>query len=99
MLYASSPRVEHLAAFGLTAADLVEDDVQVWPDVWAALRVFEALGTQWRLSPGGPSGLDYTALPVVASMLGIGRRALGALFPDLRLMETEALATMAESRE
>lgn len=88
-----------MAAFGLTAADLAEEDLQVWPDLWPALRVFEALGTQWRIAPGGPYGLDYTALPVVASMLGIGRRALGALFPDLRAMEAEALAVMAQSRE
>ncbi|AIR90758.1 DUF1799 domain-containing protein [Pseudomonas cremoricolorata] len=88
-----------MAAFGLTSSDLVADEVEVWADGWPAFRLFEALGTQWRLAPRGPSGLDYTTLPVVASMLGIGRRDLAALFPDLRVMEAEALAVMTQSME
>lgn len=73
--------------------------MEVWPDVWLAFRLFEAMGTQWRLGQGGPSGLDYTAIPATASMLGIKRRDLTDIFPDLRIMEVEALAVMAESME
>lgn len=57
------------------------------------------MGTQWRVGPGGPSGLDYTVVPITASMLGIKRRDLPDIFPDLRVMEVEALAVMAESME
>lgn len=57
------------------------------------------MGTQWRVGTGGPSGLDYTAIPATASMLGIKRRDLADIFPDLRIMEVEALAVMAESVE
>lgn len=57
------------------------------------------MGTQWRIGTGGPSGLDYTAIPAAASMLGIKRRDLTDIFPDLRVMEVEALAVMAESME
>jgi len=70
--------------------------VEVWPDVWPAFSLFEALGTQWRLGQGGPSGLDYTAISVVASMIGIKRCELTNIFPDLRIMEHEALAMMSE---
>lgn len=88
-----------MAALGLTLADIPEEEVGVWPDAWPAFRVFEALGTQWRLGQGGPSGLDYTAIPAVASMLGIKRRELTEIFPDLRIMEHEALGVMAEAME
>lgn len=84
---------------GLTLADIHEEEVEVLPDVWPAFRLFEALSTQWRLGQGGPSGLDYTAIPATASILGIKRRYLNDIFPDLRVMEVEALAVMAESME
>lgn len=84
---------------GLTPEDIEEEEVAVWADAWPAFRLFDAMGTQWRLGPGGPSGLDYTAIPATASMLGITRRDLPDIFPDLRVMEVEALAVMAESME
>lgn len=88
-----------MAALGLTQADIAEEEVEVWPDAWPAFRLFDAMGTQWRVGPGGASGLDYTAIPATASMLGIKRRELTYIFPDLRVMEVEALAVMAESLE
>lgn len=84
---------------GLTPDDIEEEVVEVWPDVWPAFRLFDAMGTQWRMGPCGPSGLDYAAIPALASMLGIKRRDLTEIFPDLRIMEVEALAVMAESME
>lgn len=88
--------MEQLAALGLTPDDIEEEVVEVWPDAWSAFRLFDALGTQWRVASGGPSGLDYAAIPTTAAMLGIKRRALIDIFPDLRVMEAEALAVMAE---
>ena len=84
---------------GLTLDDIEVEEVEVWPDAWLSFCLFEALGTQWRLGPGGPSGLDYTAIPAAAEMLGIKRRKLADHFPDLRIMEYEALAVMAEAAE
>lgn len=88
-----------MGALGLTLDDIEVEEVEVWPDVWLGFCLFEALGTQWRLGQGGPSGLDYTAIPAVASMLGIKRHELTEIFPDLRIMEHEALAVMAEAAE
>ncbi|MCW2272374.1 hypothetical protein CQ065_06755 [Pseudomonas sp. MYb187] len=84
---------------GLSRADLPEEEVEVWADAWPAFRLFEAMSTQWRTGMGGPSGLDYSIIPAVASMLGIKRRDLPDIFPDLRVLEAEALAVMAESVE
>lgn len=84
---------------GLTADDIEEEEVEIWPDAWAAFRLFEALGTQWRLGNGGPSGLDYTAIPDTAKMIGLKRSDLSAAFQDLRVMENEALAVMAQAAD
>ncbi|MFT0580570.1 DUF1799 domain-containing protein [Pseudomonas fulva] len=77
--------------------DIEEEEVEVWPDAWPAFRLFDALGTQWRVASGAPSGLDYTAIPATAAMLGIKRRDLTDIFPDLRVMEVEALSVMHDA--
>ncbi len=73
--------------------------VEVWPDAWPAFLLFEAMSTQWRLGPGGPSGLDYSAIPSTAKMIGLKHRELSEAFNDLRVMENEALALMTEAAE
>ena len=88
-----------MAFLGLTLDDIETEDVEVWPDAWPAFCLFEALGTQWRLGPGGASGLDYAVIQGTAKMLGIKRRELERAFPDLRILESEALVVMAEAAE
>ncbi|GLO52473.1 hypothetical protein PPUN110474_38740 [Pseudomonas putida] len=79
--------------------DIGEAEVGIWPDAWPAFRLFEAMGTQWRMGPGGATGLDYTAIRETAKMIGLKRSELPDIFPDLRAMEHEALAVMAEASE
>ncbi|WP_286913278.1 MULTISPECIES: DUF1799 domain-containing protein [unclassified Pseudomonas] len=98
-MYEQGPSAEQLAFLGLTLDDIETEDVEVWPDAWPAFCLFEALGTQWRLGPGGPSGLDYTAILGTAKMIGLKRGELSEAFNDLRTMENEALAVMAEAAE
>nr|DAG83662.1 MAG TPA: protein of unknown function DUF1799 [Caudoviricetes sp.] len=80
-----------MVAFGLTKADIPEEVVEVWPENWESFWVFEALATQWRAGPGGVMGLDYTAIPSVAEMLGVRKKHLQRIFQDLRVMEAAAL--------
>ncbi|WP_323615246.1 DUF1799 domain-containing protein [Pseudomonas putida] len=96
-MYEQGPSAEQLAFLGLTLEDVEVEGVEVWPDAWPAFCLFEALCTQWRLGPGGPSGLDYTAIPGTAKMIGLKRGELSEVFTDLRVMENEALAVMAEA--
>lgn len=96
-MYERGPSDEQLAALGMTRADLPEDEFEVWPDAWQAFRLFESMQSQWRTGVGGASGLDYAVIPAVASMLGLKRRDLNSIFPDLRIMENEALAVMTEA--
>jgi len=70
--------------------------VELWPCFVQAFSLFMALHTQWRTGGlGGRVGLDYTAVPLVASMQGLSRRALRACWPDLIAMERAALQAFA----
>jgi hypothetical protein len=86
-----------MAMLGLTMAD-IDEDVEVWPDNWPVFRLFNALSTQWRTGAGGATGLDYSVIREVASLIGINKRRILELFPDLQVMEAEALAVMAEAK-
>ncbi|WP_448647078.1 DUF1799 domain-containing protein [Pseudomonas mohnii] len=96
-MYEPRATAEDMAKLGLTLADIAEDDVEIWPDNWPVFRLFNALGTQWRTGPGGATGLDYSVVRDVAILIGIKKRQIPELFPDLQVMEAEALAVMAEA--
>jgi len=98
-MYGSGQSAEQLAALGLTAADLDEEDVEVWPCNWPAFLLFNRMSTQWRAGTGGAIGLDYSSIRDVASFLGIKKKKLAEIFPDLQVLEGEALRVMAEERE
>ncbi|WP_145133641.1 MULTISPECIES: DUF1799 domain-containing protein [unclassified Pseudomonas] len=85
-------------AFGFSAEDY-GDEVEVWPNTWPAFQVFEAMSTQWRTGACGATGLDYTSLRHVAGFLGLTRSEVVEVFPDIRVMEAEALRAMAEQRD
>lgn len=85
--------------FGLTLADIPDDSIEVWPCCWDAVRLFEAMATQWRVGMGGAYGLDYGVVRDVARLIGIDRKSLSGVFADLRTLEHEALAVMAEQRD
>ncbi len=73
-------------------------DVPVLRENWAAVRVFVAMGTQWRYRPAGmgsvPAGLEYAALPGVMGLVGVKRRRRGRVFEQVRVMEAVALEAM-----
>jgi len=96
-MYEPRASADDMAMFGLTLDD-IDEDVEVWPDNWPVFRLFNALGTQWRTGAGGATGLDYTSIRDVASYIGIKKRQIPELFPDLQVMEAEALAVMAEAK-
>ena len=93
-LYAPEPDTSELAAFGLTVEDFEDEAVQIWPDTAAALALFSRLGTQWRIGMGGATGLDYTATLALLARQRLPQDEEDALFDDIRVMESAALAAM-----
>ncbi|MCU7934111.1 MAG: DUF1799 domain-containing protein [Candidatus Thiodiazotropha sp. (ex Dulcina madagascariensis)] len=68
----------------------------VLPENWDAVRLFNAVRTQWRIGgmAGIPTGLDYPAVEMVMNRLGFD----DAAFAQLQLMETTALQHWADTR-
>lgn len=90
-----------MAALGFDPDDFDESDntIEVWECNADAFYVFESMATQWRVGMAGATGLDYAAMPVVMDMVGIKKKDRTEVFASVRIMEQEALATMAENRE
>jgi len=84
--------------YGLSPSDY-DDTFEVWPDNWPSFRVMDSMWTQWRAGAGGATGLDYGVLPNVMRLVGIPAKDRPRVFQDIRVMESEALAVMAEARE
>lgn len=74
-------------------------EIAIWPENAQALKVFAALGTQWRVGMSGPTGLDYAAIPPVLDLLDVKPEQRGELFAALRLMEQEALGAYRDGRQ
>lgn len=88
-----------LIAFGLKKSDIPDEIIDVYVDNWNTFILFDSMSTQWRVSASGPTGLDYNVIPLVSKSLGIKKKEIAELLPDLRVMEAEALKVMIEERE
>ncbi len=82
---------------GLSEADL--DDVQVWPENWPVFSLFTRVQTQWRLGPGGATGLDYLVVMRLLDRMNLSDEQYDAWLDDIRLMEGEALEAMHETTD
>lgn len=85
--------------FGLTLEEIPEEVVEIWDINWNAFNLFHSLTTQWRVGMGGATGLDYSVIPTVGKMLGFKNKQINEMFPDLQVMENEALITMGENQK
>lgn len=82
--------------FGLTLDDYEKKTVEIWPDNVLPLRVFQAMGTQWRVGFNGPIGLDYNVLPGVIERIGVPEKERNQVFDDVQVMERAALLALQE---
>lgn len=61
--------------------------VEVWPDNWTTVQVFDAMGTQWNVGPSGVVGLKYESIPIVRDSFDIPNEDWPEIFHGLRVME------------
>lgn len=89
------------AAFGLVvvqpAAPAPPPEVEVWAELWPAVRIFLDVRDQWRTGPGGPIALDHAALPPCARPGYMGRGGRRT-FEQLQVMQSAALDWFAEQK-
>ena len=84
--------------FGLKPEDL-ETEIELWAVNIESFTVFNSMSTQWRNGMDGPTGLDYSVLPVVMDLVGVDAGDRNKVFADVRLMEREALGTMDDNKD
>ncbi|KDD65308.1 hypothetical protein V466_29000 [Pseudomonas mandelii PD30] len=87
-----------MAMFGFSPEDY-DETFEVWPDNWRSFLVMDSMWTQWRTGVCGATGLDYGVLPDVMKLVGIPAKDRPSVFQDIRVMESEAIAVMAEARD
>lgn len=98
-MYAKDTTMHEAGLFGLQLDEVPVEDVMIWDINWDTFRLFYSLNTQWRVGMGGATGLDYSVIPEVGKMMGFKRKKINAMFPDLQVMENEALVTMGENQK
>lgn len=87
-----------MAMFGFSPEDY-DETFEVWPDNWRSFLVMDSMWTQWRTGACGATGLDYGVLPEVMKLVGVPAKDRPSVFQDIRVMESEAIAVMAEARD
>ena len=80
----------------LTVEEASGAPVDVWPDNWRAVILFDAVGTQWRAGPVGILGLDYNVLYRKMDRLHLSEPEYDDLENDIRVLEDAALETMRQ---
>lgn len=83
--------------FGLTLEEATKT-VEVWPDCWLTVMVFEAMGTQWRVGMAGATGLDYGVLPTVMRLWRVPVEDRAEVFAGVRVMESAVLEMMRKKQ-
>jgi len=98
-MYEREANAHQAGLFGLKLDEIPPEIIEVWDINWPVFSIFHSMSTQWRVGMGGATGLDYSAIPVVAKMLGFKKKDIQDMFPDIQVMENEALITMGENKE
>lgn len=84
--------------FGLSREDY-EETAWVWPENVAVVNVFVSLGTQWRVGPAGPYGLDYSVLYQKLDRLKLTPAECEQMEEDIRTLEDAALEQMRSDQD
>lgn len=95
-MYQRAPDAKELAAFGLTPEDVEAAPVEIWPENVRAYELLQFMGTQWRVSMAGATGLDYGVMYAKMDRMGLSPDDYDQLEADMQIMEAAALSCMHE---
>lgn len=81
--------------FSLTPEDYADEwTVEVWLENVEAVNLFCQIGSQWRVGPSGPYGLDYNVLYHRLDRMGLTPERYEELEDEVRTLESGALEEM-----
>ena len=76
-------------SFGVILPDDIEEDCLVFPENWDATELFLKCQTQWNVSVGGVTGLNYASVLAIMDMYKYDDPV--AVFEGLQIMEVAAM--------
>jgi hypothetical protein len=91
-----------LAALGLYAVEgvaLDQDEFWLWPESSDAFDMWLAIQTQWAVSTGGITGLNYPGVETCMRLRGLKKKARASLFLLIQMMERASLEEWARQRK
>lgn len=90
-LYWRRPTAAAAGELGLKPDDFPEPKVDVWPENWPHIQLFQRVSTQWRVGPGGPIGLDYAVIYHELDRNGVVGDDYTDAMASIRVIEAAAL--------
>lgn len=76
------------------AASSAEEEVEIWPENWPAVRLMIQMQTQWLFSPGGVAGLNYLVLFALMDRMSLTQAEYSDLFADVQALESYTLESI-----
>jgi hypothetical protein len=99
-MYTPGPTTEELELIGIKPEDVQQETmIEVWPDNWDAVVLFQRLSTQWYHGFNGPTGMNYNVIQRVARMIGLVVKDWPDFFGQIQTLEHAALAQIRENQE
>ena len=83
---------EAAKSFGVILPDDIDDDCLVFPENWDATELFLKCQTQWNVSVGGVTGLNYASVLAMIDMYKYGEPS--SVFEDLQVIEIAAMEAL-----
>ncbi len=90
-----------MAVLGLTEDDFENQSIEIWPENFAAYKVFNALSGAWRfrqcgMGPAIPVAIKRAEIVATLELENLPRDDWPSLFDDIKVMEQQALQVMWE---
>ncbi len=92
-MYWVPPTAEELKSEGsmYVVEDFPEPFVEVWEENWYVLTLFQIYRSQWRMGPGGPTGLDFNVFQHALDRKGVSADEYEETILMLRVVEAAAI--------
>jgi hypothetical protein len=78
---------------------LVDEEFYLWPENLPAFNIWMAIQTQWMVSEGYRTGLNYPGVETYLNICQVPKRDRLALFQKLQAMEGAALSEWSKNRK
>lgn len=75
----------------------VPDEFDVWDENWDVVQLFLRMASQWFISTGVRTGLNYQSLDFLFKLFNIEKKL--ETFDDIQLMEYAALDAMKKKAD